>query len=266
MLQALLYDLVSTLVVLPAVTALILFLAGSLPAKRIWDVRMPVWRTGALAMPAVVIATSEVDRRDGYARPMTGAGQVRAIATISPSIHRAFGSHVGGDYLSMSQEVNVERSTMHGDLVCIGGPKTNEVTKEVLARIRPLLPAGTSLETVADVPGGRPTDRIIWQGSEHANGDAVVYGLIIRCRNPLGHRGGVLTILAGTGTYGTEAAAEALVTAREVRGPRIVLPRGKRRAYVALVRASCTNVGVGVDLGPAEVRSVQRMPWATVVT
>lgn len=243
---ALVTDAISTLVALPAVTLLVLFVLRVGPSLRIWGVRSSVLLPlGARIAPTVVISTSSFQENPNYpkGRPQTGIGQVRAIAAISPSIAAAYRTVIEHHRLRMSQDCDLADPMYHGDLITIGGPKTNEVTRVLLEKT--VLPDGYGFET-ATLENGTTVDRITWAGAPVTPGPREALGLVIRCANPLG-RAGVLTVLAGAGTFGTEAAAVALTRLPALRPTVRAALRRRRTGFIALVCAETTERSSGIS-------------------
>ncbi len=217
--------------------------------------------------PTVVVSTSAI----AAGRPMTGIGQVRAIALIMPSISRAYRSYTADDNLRMSIGCDLTEDRFAGDLVTIGGPKTNEVTAFVLERIG--LPEGFGISNVLDPATGEETDRIVWNGTDARSqvevvpvGRKVALGLVVRCENPIRRRG-VLTVLAGaaasgSGTYGTEAAASAVVQEAALRVSRRAALRSQNAGMIALVRAEIGTRGEVSRLLDASILDVRTFDWA----
>lgn len=258
--KSLLIDLVSTLIILPVVTGAALYVLRLLPNRRIWAVRRVPWRLDAASFPTIVVSTSSFQETPRYRRPQTGIGQVRAIAAIAPSLSRAYGTGLDNYRLRMSFDCDLADPLYHGDLVTIGGPKTNEVTRLVLERIAAVLPEGFSFETARD--GDGTSDRIVWEGATVDGATpGEVHGVVIRCANPLGRRG-ILTVLAGMGTFGTEAAAVAITTDPRLRPGLSESLHRTRFAYVALVRGEITERASGIPrLHRCEVEGIIKIPW-----
>jgi len=237
-------------------------------SARVWGIAGPKPFVGVPSRPpTIVVSTSAISA----GRPMTGIGQVRAIALIMPSIGRAYRSYVEDNNLRMSLGCDMTEDRFGGDLITIGGPKTNEVTAFLLDRIG--LPEGFGIASVTNPETGKTVDRIHWKGSDARSqvkgapaGRKVALGLVVRCENPIRRRG-VLTVLAGaaasgSGTYGTEAAASAVVRDRALRVSRRAALSGRRVGTVALVRAEIASRGDISRLLDATVEDVKTFEWA----
>lgn len=251
-------DVLSALVVLPVLTYVVLLALRVRPSRRIWGVRSTPWTPGAKVPPTLVISTSSFQPNTQYprGRPQTGIGQVRVIAEISPSVATAYGAGIERHRLRMSDDCDLSDPIYHQDLVLVGGPKTNEVTRAALAAVP--LPEGFGMTSVT-TPEGVVTDRIEWAGEPRIPAEGEALGLVVRCGNPWGS--GVLTVLAGVGTYGTEAAAVALVEEPVLR-PTVRAALGRRRGFVALVRGETTQRRSGITrLVRLDVEGVAPMGW-----
>lgn len=259
---SLLTDLVSTFIVVPLLTVGVFWVVRTSPHRRIWSVRRGWAELGTRrTVPTVVIATSSFQEASGYRRPQTGIGQVRAIAAIAPSVARAYGAPMDVERVRMSHGCDLADAIYREDLVCIGGPKTNEVTRRLLDKIAPLLPDGVSFTTEATEQGS--ADAIRWAGERQKNTGDVVHGMVIRCANPF-DPDHTLTVIAGMSTYGTEAAAQALVTCPELRQTWRQALRGERRGLAALVRAEVATPDHDVRRlhRPTVVGAPVPIPWA----
>jgi hypothetical protein len=124
-----------------------------------------------------------------------------------------------------------------GDLVLMGGPKNNNLTREAMDRLAGWLPVVMRTKgeevlfvkddfgTEVELPPASPT-------SPGAGRQGFDYGLVVRsvnCFDP----SGTLTIFAGTHTYGTIAAAEYFL-----RNSRKL--RRQRTDYALVVKARVT--------------------------
>lgn len=169
-------------------------LRDTLPSRRIWKISEP---------SSVVISVSHSAASDTgeYMRPATGIGQVRALAILMPSLRRAY-SDLKISNIYLSSDPLLDR--LESDLICLGGAKNNEVTRDVLSRLGDVCPVSMdgSRITWSDGPGLDST----YEG-EIVDGKVVAdVGVIIRARNPF-KTNRTVVVLAGSHTYGTIAAA-----------------------------------------------------------
>jgi hypothetical protein len=167
------------------------------------------WRVRHLREVTVVLSTSARVTTPTYDRPVTGLGPARSLGLLAPSLVKAYDT-LPEDAVMLS--AFVRDSDRAGDLVLLGGPKNNAVTREALHRLDRLLPI--TMETRGDevilVRDQYHDEEALSPASTHAPSrgrSGADYGLIIRavnCFDP----SGTLTIFAGSHTYGTVAAAE----------------------------------------------------------
>lgn len=185
---------------------------GRLTAQSIWGLQSP-------AAVTIAVAHSGSPDTGDYERPVTGIGQVRALAALMPSLMRAY-KDLDVDKIRLSSEPLASRRS--GDVIAIGGPKNNEVTADFLE----LLVESTGIEMT--------NNEIIWRGDDTfgatvRDGNVVDdVGLLVRARNPYSpaHR---VILIAGVHTYGTVAAAEYLVSRKARR-------RFRERDFAAVVK------------------------------
>lgn len=207
-------------------------LKGVLPARRLWpfdDVRDV----------SIVLANSASTHTGEHIRPGTGVGQVRALGVITPSIMRAHRS-LPSRAVQLEHE-NVWERIEHGDVVSIGGPKSNHVTRDILTQAL----AGTGV--------GQDDARIVWDEDSyrglisegHVRHD---YGLVLRCPNPF-NRVRTAVVFSGSHTYGTTAAARWYVESRQS-------PRKLGRHFVALVACKVRS-GHVLDAGLVRSRALE---------
>ncbi len=167
-----------------------------LPGRRLWCISDP-------SRVVITVAHSASSDTGEYDRPATGVGQVRALALLMPSLRRTY-PDLRVRNIFLSSEALQER--VEQDLICLGSPKTNSVTADVLARLGSTCPA--TFDSVGN--------RIIWkEGADSAatfsgtitDGDVTTdVGLVLRARNPF-RPGRTVIVLAGSHTFGTIAAA-----------------------------------------------------------
>lgn len=226
MMNSFLYDIFvnvfSSIIVIPSIFFLFFFTIRALRSRRIWTIRPTIRQlySSSQNILSIVISTSAIVETGYGSRPMTGIGQVRALAALAPSLHAAYRRTIDHSHVFMSKDCDLTHSDHHGDLITLGGPKTNEVALALLNLIE--LPPGYGVETRSDATHSenRRSDVIVWNGVDQLQSNnldrKLVHGLIIRCQNPLG-KDGTLTMFIGSGTYGTEASALAIVQSRELR-------------------------------------------------
>lgn len=187
------------------ISAVLAFLAKRMRvnrAKRLWRLRNP-------ATVSVVLATSASVGTGAYVRRMTGLGQARALGLLVPSLTRAYGEL---DSNAVTLSVHTNGIGREGDLILLGGPKNNEVTREILHRMAPRLPitirTNGDEEIVHNTADGGvvvlPPASTPAPSQSRAGYD---YGYILRAANCFNPKTSV-TVFAGTHTYGTGAAVK----------------------------------------------------------
>jgi hypothetical protein len=220
-----------------------------LPDRRLWRLRDPSSLT-------VIVSTNATPRHlPGSTRPGTGVGQVRGIAVLTPSLIRAYRTSLRSEMVLLSADA--DPSDFKGDLILLGGPRTNAVTE--LAFAAEGLPVYMRDSRRQDGTG--PVDsRIHWHppGQEEpeildtADEGDCTYGFVLRHQNVLDPgSGSSMWIFAGTSTFGTQAAAEWFSANRET-----VRMAGDSAAFV--VRAGKWGNPVRGITTPTVFRSVPR--------
>ena len=159
----------------------------------------------------VVLATSTSDesRSKGLIRkPATGLGQVRGIAIVSSYLARSYRRKPVRVHLS------TDLSRLDGDLVSLGGPLNNIVTRrmlEVVNRKGPVLEFDEEAVNVRIVEGPSP-DPIDLRLSDARVPDMDV-AVVIAMPNPFSNDTQRRAVMCfGLTTYGTAAAAELMFT------------------------------------------------------
>jgi hypothetical protein len=165
-------------------------LRARLPARRLWRLHDP---------SAVLIALPDVRNS------VIGIGEARALATIAPSLARAYGGKLAlHRVLFATQGIG---SHLDQDIIVLGGPGSNSLTRRLF-------------EMIPDLPARFVDDSLVWQVDNSTeipfdlkitNNEIVTdYGLILRTPNPY-KEDRILIIMAGIETAGTEAAARFFV-------------------------------------------------------
>lgn len=182
---------VAPAVVLSVLTWLAVKLRQMIPERRRWGVRDPANLT-------VCIAVSAMTDTGSYKRPATGAGSTRALALIAPSLARAY-SAVDFQGLRFPTEVG---KRLEGDLVVLGGPKTNAITARVLSQLTKS--HGLDFDDRHFAFGSYRREF----GASNERGEIRSdFGLVLSIRNPFSAGKSSLTIFAGRHTFGVVSAA-----------------------------------------------------------
>lgn len=271
-------DLVATAVAIPVVTYIAVKFFQNFRSARIWGTTTKFRQVlQSRPYPTMVLSTSDVYvTASGYRRPMTGIGQVRALAWFGKSLNKAYRGSIDNTRVVFSEEYRITRDEFTDDLILIGGPKTNSIANALLndGYLSGVLPEdfqfGRREETLDD--GTRQEmfrlmlDGKIWEPRH----DDEVTGVVIRCRNPLSAAERNMTYVGGLGTYGTEAAAVALTEQKRLHEPaplswkwlkRKFQRRGKY-AYLALVGAKLGGDGATRRVGETKVLAFRELEWS----
>lgn len=163
-----------------------------------------LWKFRSKSVPVICLASSGNINTGRYTRPMTGIGQVQALAQIIPSIQDGYGKHKA-PLIFLSTEITPEM--LKRDLILIGGAKNNSWTKDVLRDLFDSI----EFEFIGDL------NTVKYRGKEyHSDSDDGMiqkdWAFVISVPNPYSQGKTRLTILAGLHTTGTHAAAEYLVS------------------------------------------------------
>jgi hypothetical protein len=127
-------------------------------------------------------------------------GELRALAILNSSLNSTYRIKIKN--ILLSDQPLGER--IENDIILLGGPKHNHLTKIFLDRIQGL--------SVVD----QNEEHLIWKSEpkfnfaakKNPNGKIEVdYGLIIRTKNPFSSDGSTVCLFSGQHTYGVIAAA-----------------------------------------------------------
>lgn len=164
-------------------------LVKRLPSRRMWR-----FTPGREIL--IVVSSAGPVNTGVYQRPTTGIGQVRGMLILGPLLLNAF--H-GLDLERVRLSDETMGRELENNLLVLGGPEHNRVTKMLLDQLAPQLPF-TAANNI-----------ITWDGDTY-EGDAVNgtiandYGYVVRAANPFNSKSRIV-IMAGSHTYGTVAAA-----------------------------------------------------------
>ncbi len=126
---------------------------------------------------------------------------MRALALLMPSLRGAY-SDLRVRNIYLSSEPLQER--LENDLICLGSPRTNGVTADVMAELGDTCPAAFDGRQIIWKEGDGPAetfDGVIVDGRVTSD-----VGLVVRAQNPF-RPGRTVIVLAGSHTFGTIAAA-----------------------------------------------------------
>lgn len=167
-----------------------------------------IWRQNNQRINIVVSTSGRINEKV-YDIPVTGLGPTRALGLLAPMLYTIYKTS-GENSVLLSD--HCDDKAKEGDLLLLGGPKNNVVTREALDRLAAKLPL--TMRTNEDDEIFRTTATVGCRliapppevETEKQPENALDYGLIIQTTNCF-DTSGTLTIIAGTHTYGTAAAA-----------------------------------------------------------
>jgi len=186
--------------------SLIWFLAGLLfvKYKRLYSSTYPARKLWQFKDPnnfIICIANSTITDTGDYHRPATGIGQVRAVATLTMSLKKAYsGTHIDHIFMSTDQLHN----RIENDIIILGGIKNNIIAKHYLEIIKDVQPANMDTNSIS----WKNDDNTVEKFKGITDGKEVLYdyGLIMRTYNPF-LKDNTAVFIAGCHTYGTVAAS-----------------------------------------------------------
>jgi hypothetical protein len=174
-------------------TAIVSKLARVVPARRLWRLSDP-------RSLHICISTSAKTDTGEYIRFSSGLGQIRALALIAPSLHRAYKGFDVQRVLLSEDEI---ADRYEGDLIILGGPKNNIAAKEIMSLLEQRLPGSLIEPKVIWTADGKSVEYAAICTGDDLKED---YGIVIRATNPYNSKRKVF-VFAGGHTYGTTAAA-----------------------------------------------------------
>ena len=211
------------------------YLQVRLPNRKLWHLKDP--------SRLVICAANSTNTNTGvYRRPATGLGQVRAIAFATRSLYNAYRGKLDIQNILLSNEPLQER--IEHDLLLLGGPKNNDVSRQFLEALQSEQPAmmkGSTIIWRTNTVKGQWVD----QGASEYEGQVanrkvlLDYGLIVHSSNPFTSRNRTIVLFAGSHTYGTVAAAKFFT--EDLRKHLGKITRPSRKNYVVLVSSQIVN-------------------------
>jgi hypothetical protein len=207
-----------------------------------------LWKFGNNKNVTVILSHSTATITEAYSRPSTGLGQVCGLVTLAESIVKAFGN-VNFSTINLSSDPIRER--IEDDLIIIGGPKTNNLTKEFIEHIQekqPLNQVGSIINW--SMFNAKPE---IYEGKAVDGSVVTDYGYIIRTRNFKSSKSNRYAyIFAGSHTYGTMAATK-YFTANLKFDKKLL--KNERTCYAILIQADVR------DGHPQNFRLIHKHEW-----
>jgi len=194
-------------IIIGIVTSFIWFIFGIMVVKlsRFYLLKNPVKRLWKINDPAKLIicaSTSTKTDTGEYFRPATGIGQLRALGQIIESLGKSYTIRIQNILLSINQI----QKQIENDIILLGGPKNNEITKLFLDKINPLKIVYQENSTIY-----WKKNEIDIEYSGIIKDKKVVkdYGIAIRMKNPFDSRKQTcISLFSGSHTYGTIASAQ----------------------------------------------------------
>jgi hypothetical protein len=199
-----------------------------LPERRRWRLRDPS------RLSICVSKKQGKSTRTSSTPPYTGIGQTLALSLITPSLSRAY-PRIGIPQVHFPDQI---REATENDVVLLGGPKTNDLSADILRLVAERTGVVLGTEDLR-IPGHEPLAHGL--SREPLTED---YGLVARIGNPWSASPRTCVLFAGSHTYGVVAAARYFV--EQVRP----LRRRYSGDFVAVVRSEIRNAHV---LPPREV-------------
>lgn len=170
------------------------FLFIILPSKKLWDFAEP---------DKVLICVATIKTNTGeYIRPSTGIGEVRALAYIIASLSIGY-KKINFKKILLSEEGL--RHDIEDDIILLGGPKNNQITKLFFEKIK-------DLNLLYQDEDGTITinKNTVQKVAIKDNKVSKDYGLIVKMKNPFAstHKNTKLFLFSGHHTYGLIAATK----------------------------------------------------------
>ncbi|MCH8903916.1 MAG: hypothetical protein IIA45_08390 [Bacteroidetes bacterium] len=165
------------------------------PVKRLWRIKDP---------QKLIICASTSSKTDTgeYYRPATGIGQLRALGQIVESLGKSYNIRIQNILLSIDQI----QKQIENDIILLGGPKNNEITKLFLDKIKALDIVHQKNSTIFWNKG---KTNVEYSGVTEGKEVIKDYGIAIRMKNPFdSNKQTYISLFSGSHTYGTIASAQ----------------------------------------------------------
>lgn len=205
------------------------------------------WRALGGRHPLIVLGAYDFGPHRRWARAgVVGMGDIGALIEIEAQLRKL------GFAGKITESKQVTPRELSADLVLIGGPLANDVTRTMLAKLNGVISFAFAEDPdhEAAVVQDLSSNRALVPQYEAPGYPVTDYGLIIRTPNPLAPEASELVIVAGCFEHGTAAAAEKL-------GDRKLLRRLKRmKHFEVLVETTVVN---GVHYN-TKVMEIRRLP------
>lgn len=194
-------------IIIGIVTSFIWFLLGiaSVKVSKYYLLKNPIKRLWKIKDPKKLIicaSTSTKTDTGEYYRPATGIGQLRALGQIVESLGKSYNIRIQNILLSINQI----QKQIENDIILLGGPKNNEISKLFLEKIKSLNIVNQQNSTIYWHNG-----KDIFEYSGVSKNKVVIkdYGIAIRMKNPFdSQKKTFISLFSGSHTYGTIASAQ----------------------------------------------------------
>lgn len=186
---------------IPVITLLARRMAVVAPARR-------AWRLAKREPTVAFVSNSTAKETREYLLMATGIGQVQALSHLTPFFMSAFPRASPPPRVRLSSQWTPEH--LHENLILLGGPSRNAVTKKFFDRLGGHFPVRQAHD-----PERATGDRIFWPDNPEeglvgvSEGGRITqdYGLIVRVPSVF-NEDRMCLLFSGTRTHGTAAAAQ----------------------------------------------------------
>lgn len=171
------------------------FFRDKKPIKSLWKI--------SNEKELIIYASTSTNSFTGiYMRPSTGIGQVRALGHIIESLGKAYDINIKNINLSINQIQNL----IEKDLILLGGPKNNEISRLLIKKIAPVKRV---IQTNDGIEWNNNGNYEIYTPVVESKKVKKDYGLVIQMPNPFdSNKKSFITLFSGCHTYGTVAASK----------------------------------------------------------
>ncbi|ANN17485.1 hypothetical protein SD37_18750 [Amycolatopsis orientalis] len=204
------------------------------------------WRALGGRHPLIVLGAHDFGERRRWARAgVVGMGDIGALVEIEAQLRRL------GFAGRIAESKQLSPRELSSDLVLIGGPEANAVTRTMLAKLSGVISYAfvEDPEHVAAEVHDVSTGRVSAPRYDESGFPVSDYALIIRTPNPLAPDTSEIVIVAGCWEHGTAAAAEKL-------GDRKFLRRMKKMEHFEVLLETTVVNGAHYNVKVAETRRI----------
>lgn len=256
--QSLISDWIKGGITLFVISRVLVFFLRTLPSRLRWRTGMD-WKSVFQPKPGPFVVLAVIrGETSHYKNVFTDMGQVRSTAFLAPSINKAYRGGFRSASVVFSSK-HLLASLKDRDIIAVGGQKNNTVSAELLKTLNKQLGSKYGMKNVpSEKHKGQTVDVPAWAGELYFSDEdkQLAYGMIIRTSMP-GNPSQTVTILAGAGTHGSEAAAWVLANDKAL--VRKIRAAGKSSDFVALVQAKTISTPDGGE----EILNAELVEFAT---